>query len=367
MTRPRVSVELVRADRALARLDDAAFTAAWDQLRAACPWATSFQSVAFADAWYRLHAELYEPIIVEGRDEQGELVGLLLLARRRGGRTLVGAGDFHAEYQTWIATEAAADAFARQALDALQQAFPRGRLHLTYLPAGTPLGWVAAASGWPRRIQLRRRLGGFIDLTDRARLDASLRKGHNRNRLNGLRRIGEVRLETIETVDGLLAEIDEIAVLCDIRQGAVNDSLPFTNNPLKLPFHVELMRKGLLRATILRVGSAMGSAHLDMINGDDVLNYLTAYAPALSRQSPGSLHTLMLAQQLAEEGVQRYDLSPGGGYKDRYATDRDEVHRMTVQFGLGDRILADASDRAIRVRRPRSPGWARRRGPRASG
>lgn len=347
MDRTTVSVEVTRGDIALDRLSNTSFVAEWERLRATCAWATSFQSFAFVDCWYRLHEQLYEPVIVDGRDDQGRLVGLLTLARHRSGRLLVGAGDFHAEYQTWIANEPAVEPFLRASIDLLERFYPRGRLRLTYLPPRTPVGWADGDSTWPRRIHLRSRLGGFMDLSDPTGIEASLRKGHNRNRLNSLRRYGDVRLETIETVDALMSEIDEIAVLCDLRQGAVNDSLPFTNNPLKRPLHLELMERGLLHATVVRVGSTIASAHLDMKNGADVLIYLIAHAPAFARHSPGSLHILLLARELAGQGVARYDLSPGGGYKDRYATNRETVHRMTVQFGFADRIVADLSGRAV--------------------
>lgn len=342
-----VSVEVARGDAVLARLDDAAYLEDWERLRATCPWATSFQSVAFVDCWYRLHEHLYEPVVVEGRDQDGVLVGLLTLARRRTGRRLVGAGDIHAEYQAWIAQPAAVEPFMLEALQLLERLFPRGRVHFNYLAPGTPLDWVSRESRWPGRIQVTSRHRGLIDLSDPSGIDASLRKGHNRSRLNHLRRVGDVALETIDTVDGLEAEIDEIAVLCDLRQGAVNNSLPFANNPLKRPLHLALMERGLLHVTILRVGTAIASAHLDMRNGDEVLIYLIAHTPVFARESPGSLHNLLLARELSGLGIVRYDLSPGGGYKDRYATDRQVVHRMTVQFGFAERIAAHLGARAV--------------------
>ncbi len=235
MNPPAPSVEVHIGPAALDRLDDGAFTDAWQRLHDGCPWATSFQSFAFADCWYRLFEPLYEPVIVEGRDDQGSLVGLMTLARRRSGGPLVGAGSIHAEYQTWLSTDAGAGPFMLAAIGALERAFPRGRLFFNYLSRGTPLDWVRAERSWPPRIHLRERSGGMIDLSDAGHLEASLRKGHNRSRLNTLRRSGEVRLETITTVDELLTEMDEIATLCDLRQGAVNDSLPFASSPLKPP------------------------------------------------------------------------------------------------------------------------------------
>ncbi|MEW6223314.1 MAG: GNAT family N-acetyltransferase [Chloroflexota bacterium] len=344
-----LSVELARGDAAIDRIGDPGYLVAWERLHAACPWATSFQSPAFADAWYRLHEPLHEPVLVESRDGNGELVGLLPLARHRPGRRLVGVGGIHAEYQGWLSTPAATELFPPAALERLEREFPRGRVHFNYLAPGTPTAWTARDARWPGRIRLATRHRGLMDLSDPSAIEASLRKGHNRSRMNTLRRVGEVSLETITSVDALEAVIDEIGVLCDLRQGAVNDSLPFRNNPLKRPLHLALMERGLLHVTILRVGGAIASAHLDMRNGDEVLIYLITHSPFLARQSPGSLHILLLGQQLADLGFTRFDLSPGSGYKDRFATVREPIQRMSVQFGIPDRIAADVSARAVSV------------------
>ncbi len=349
MERSAVEVTVTRGDAALARLGSSELRVDWGRLHATCPWSTSFQSAAFVECWYRLHDHLYEPVVVEGRDPTGRLVGLLTLARRRSGQHLVGAGDIHAEYQGWIAEPAASETFVRSALTALERAFPRGRLRFNYLAPGTPVDWIGRDNAVPRRIHVVTRQRGLIDLSDGSDIEASLRKGHNRSRLNHLRRSGEVVLETIDTPDALNAVIDEIAVLCDLRQGAVNNSLPFTSNPLKRPLHLALMEQGLLLVTVLRVGGAIASAHLDMRNGDEVLVYLIAHAPRFARDSPGSLHILMLARDLAQHGVTRYDLSPGTGYKDRYATERQPIHRLIVRFGMGGRVAGDISARAVSI------------------
>ncbi len=323
MLHPALSVELVTGATAFDRLDDATFVGEWEGLRAACSWATAFQSFAFVDCWYRLYESQFEPVVVTGRDRDGHLVGLLTLARERAGRVLVGAGDVHAEYQTWLCAEDATEPFMSGAIDLLEEAFPGGRLHFNFLSRGTPVAWVDDDRRWLPRVQVRALGGGTLDLSDPTHIDASLHKGYNRSKLNRLRRLGGVELETIDTVDGLSDVMDEISVLCDLRQGAVNDALPFTDDPLKRPLHLGLMERGLLHATVLRAGSRMASVHLDLKNGREVLLYLLAHAPALARQSPGSLHILLLARQLADSGWARYDLSPGAGYKDRFATQRE--------------------------------------------
>src|SRR5262249_21156195 len=67
----------------------------------------------------------------------------------------------------------------------------------------------------------------------------------------------------------------------------------------------------------------------------------------LARFSPGSVHLLMLARDLGSEGIARYDLSPGHGYKDRYATRHETIHRFGVRFDWPGRVIADLSSRTL--------------------
>ncbi len=346
---PGMTVTLSRDREAVDRLSDPTFAAAWRSLVADCPWSTQCQMAGFVLGWYRIHAAAYESVVVEGRDEAGDLIGLLTLARRRDGGPLVAAGDFQAEYQVWLSRPQDGTTFIDGALDALESAFPSGRLQLMYLPPALPDTAMTRRMTGTRFISIRGYPRGFVDLADVGQAEDSLRKGHNRSRMNTLRRRGEIRLETLETVEQLEAEMDHIAVLCDLRQGAINDALPFHSNPLKRPFYLALMAEGLLHVTVLRVGATMASVHLDHRNPDSVLLGVMAHEPSMARQSPGSLHLLLLAPDLAARGIARLDLSPSGAptYKDRFATRYDTAHRMSVEFGRVGRVRASVRHQAI--------------------
>jgi hypothetical protein len=108
---------------------------------------------------------------------------------------------------------------------------------------------------------------------------------------------------------------------------------------LKRPLHERLIRAGLIHATALRVGSDPVSIHLDIRDGDRVLLYLLVHEPAVARESPGSLHVMLLAPTLAAEGFGTFDLSPGEGYKDRFANRTDVAHGLVVRFGRRDRAI----------------------------
>jgi hypothetical protein len=299
--------------------------------------------------WYRIYRERFEPVLVEDADPGGALTGLMTLAVPAGNRQLVGAGAEQAEYQGWLSSVANGDTFFLRGLAALQAEFRGFTLGFPNLTPGAPLGWLRAGDLWRRATELRSDNRGLMPLGDGASLERSLRKKSNKSRLNRLERIGPVRLERVTSAAVLETMIDEIAALYDLRQGALNGITPFHSDPLKRRFHLELLTEGLLHATVLRVGDAIASAHLDLRNREQVLLCVIAHAPQFARHSPGKLHILLLGKELAREGVQAFDLSPGGEYKERFASTHEPVHSIRIHLGLVPAAIARSRQAARRV------------------
>jgi len=121
---------------------------------------------------------------------------------------------------------------------------------------------------------------------------------------------------------------------CDLRQGAIYNDTPFAGDPHKRVLYRALMRiPGFLHITVLKAGEQIVSAHFDMRNRDTALLGLIAHSPFVAQHSPGKLHLLLLGLELLKEGIPTYDLTPGGEYKDRFATHYDQAHILTVSFG----------------------------------
>lgn len=71
---------LVRREAEAASLiADPLFRRQWRELCHRCPWATVFQDVPYVTRWYELYCERYEPMLVSGRDDVGDLTGLFCL------------------------------------------------------------------------------------------------------------------------------------------------------------------------------------------------------------------------------------------------------------------------------------------------
>ena len=316
-----MTVAIKIEDDALRQLSAPDFAEAWEALLLQCPWAGPTQSLAFVTTWYEVYRERFSPILVSETRPDGMLSGTVPLARSREDGQLVVAGAHQAEYRTWMSLPTDGGAFITQALLAIRQAYPGQTLAFEYLPPETPLDFLAANKTLMRHCRVKHCRCPLLVLDERE-LANSLGKKRYRTRINQLKALGEMTFKRIMTASEAEPLMAEIITQCDLRQGAVHDSLPFRDDPLKEKFHIALLDKpDLLHFTALKVGSSVLSAHLGFYS----------HSVPHARHSLGTLHILMLGAQLLKEGFSVLDLTPpGGDYKERFATTHEEVSRLTM-------------------------------------
>ena len=345
-----ITIELMRGAAADALLAAAGFCAQWETLCARCPWATPFQSPAFARTWYGVYRSQWEPLLALARDASGELNGLLPLAVSQDGRQLVLAGAHQAEYQTWIALPEVGDAFVWSALQTLRRELVRATLRFRYLPAAAPLGWLDEPLA-KRACLLRTHRRPRMTFGDGSAIRESLAKRGNKGRLRRLGKLGKVEFKQITDAAALEALMDDVTLFYDARRMAVNGAAPFANDPLKRAFHVAMMKApGLVHATALMCGDRIASFHLNIIDRKHVQLSLITHNPMLADYSPGKFHVLLLGKMLMEQGYDGIDLTPGGDpYKERFANKWDEVYTLSVFSSALERraaaIVETAADR----------------------
>ena len=312
-------------------LADGEFRAQWSGLCERCPWATAYQTPEFALAWYSVYRARWTPLLLVARDSNGNLLGLLTLAVSPASDHVVVAGAHQAEYQAWVCQPDAGGIFPHFAIEALRREFPSAVLDFRYLPPGTPAAWVAGPY-WSRTCLLKVHPRPLLRLRDGTSVHESLKKCGNKRRVRRLSQIGRLELRHVTDVREFETVFDTVIRYYDARRIAVNGSSPFSNDPLKRPFHLAMADvRGLLHVTVLRAGDQIVSAHVDVCRGRHVQLGLIAHNPALARHSPGKLHILLLAQSLMKDGYEQLDLTPGGEpYKSRFANAWDEVHTLTV-------------------------------------
>jgi CelD/BcsL family acetyltransferase involved in cellulose biosynthesis len=353
-------VELIQGDAAVALLRDPEFQQAWSKLASTCMWGTSCQTWAFADAWLSVYQDTYEALLVIQRNGS-ELEGLLPLATERSSGSIVHVGAHQAEYQVWLATETNAEPFIELALDALAVAYPGKRLELQYLPPGSPISWCRNGSRWTQKVLLQEKKRPLLTLGPNSSVEESLRKKSNKSRINRLKKIAPLTLVEIETREQLSAVIDTIADYCDLRQGAINSSFPFRDDPCKKEFCLRLLeRPGITHASALMLGDRVVAANIGLLNRTSVSLGIVVHSPFLAEHSPGKILILLLARELGQQGFSNFDLTPGGDmYKDRSADHYDTVYVLRVCFSRIDYFREAAKARlragAIRMLKGRSP------------
>jgi len=315
-------MELFQSNQVFSKLSDPSFQNFWDRLYEICPWKTVFQSRLFVSTWYQHYQSAFEPVLVFSTDPDAP--ALLPLARTA--NTLVIAGAHQAEYQAWLAREGDPN-FLPGALRVLKANFNFDILSFKYLPPGFPTQILPKEFC---RVQSVRRPLMRVNPSDK--LAQSLNKKSNKSRLNGLKQRRELVLEHITDAGRLSKVLDEVILMYDFRQGAVNNSVPFEEDQQKKAFHIALAElPGLMHCSVLRSGNQVFAALLGLCSQGTVHSGVFAHSPFFGKYSPGKLHLLLLGMRLQQEGFTFLDLTPGGAeWKDRFATEHDEVHRAML-------------------------------------
>jgi CelD/BcsL family acetyltransferase involved in cellulose biosynthesis/RimJ/RimL family protein N-acetyltransferase len=326
-----MTIDLLSGSEASTWIREQANREKWKDLYNRCPWGTVCQSEEFVLPWYEAYHSQYTPIIVLNTDSHGELTGLLTMAVSNDSGELSVAGSGQAEYHTWLADPQNGNSFINAALQKLSEHFPRSTLRFMFVPPSTPLEWLSNEP-WAQRCELRHFPRPLMSTKDPSVFNKSLRKKSNKSRLNRLARTGEVRLERITCPQGLEAIYDRAISYGGFRHAAVHGVEP-RRDQLKKQYYLAMMAlPRVLHVTVLRVGDEIASSHIGMYNKDQVLLGMLAHSPSLARYSPSKLHVLMLGEELAKEGITAFDLTPGGEYKDRFASHYDDTHVLTVFF-----------------------------------
>ena len=324
-------IRVERGASARALLQDGAFLRAWQSLLDRCPWSTCFQDQNFVATWYDCYSDQFDPLIVCEHDQAAGLAGLLPMAIERHSGRLFVAGTVHAEYKTWLALPDHADAFADSALSRLAELFPKDHLELVYLAPGTPLGWI---ENWRGKVFIRPIERPLMRTQPADSVRASLSGKKNRARIRKLEQHGPLVFERISDPADFSAALDEIIPMCDFRHGAAHGVLAFHDDSLKRRFHEELMRRadGVLHITVTRLNGCIIAANIGWCNKQQVLLGTLAHSPFLAEYSPGKLHILQLGLHLEEEGFDFLDLTPGGSYKENFATGSDQSSSVDIFF-----------------------------------
>lgn len=315
-----------------------------------CAWSTALQSLEFVEAWYDCYKDVVVPFLVFASSDTGDLIGWLPLAAAEYSdrKELVVAGGHQCEYQAWLAANGRSDSFIVDALRKIKRETNYRKLSFVYMLDDVPRGWARRHIPGIRCIEYEHRRP-VMDIATYSQ--QALKKKSNKSRLNRLRRLGEVRVQRVESRDRFLEIFPFITATYDLRQAAANGVRPFRNDCRKAGFYRRLAESDdLIRTYLLMVGEKVAAG----IIGVPVRNSLSvgvyAYSPFLAEYSPGKFLLLLLAKELESSELDVIDLTPGGEWKQRFASRSESVWELGIYFSqvryLRDRLIALLLDTA---------------------
>jgi CelD/BcsL family acetyltransferase involved in cellulose biosynthesis len=319
-------VFILQESKANAFLQSPLFLQLWDQLYHSCPWATVFQSKEFVLNWYNCF-ESFPKIIVTDWDGQ-RMTGLLTLTKKN--NLLTAAGLDLAEYQVWLSLPNSSDEFLKKALLAINITFPKQTLYLKYLKGKVPLDLFLKVGPFSAQTVLRKYVHPLME-TNVEVLESELKKKNKKEKINRLKRLGDLEFFEVKENDHFFALIDEMSLQSDFRKGAFYNKTFFYDEPERKDFLLKLFELGLLHVSGLSVGGELIASNAGIMGPDMVhLQGINSHSPFYSKYSPGILQFLMLGIALKKSGFKYFDLTPGGadGYKSALATETSMAYEM---------------------------------------
>lgn len=340
-------ITFVRAAKAADWLNSAAFQEKWQTLYSLCPWATVCQSEPFVRSWYDVYKDHYVPLLLFAASPDGSLTGFLPLAEEKKTSRVTVAGAENAEYQCWLELPGRNLQFITSCLLRLFSDYPNTDFSFKYLPPGAPIHPLLENLPRIRHVSLKEHTRPLMR-TCRDKVKDRLGSKDTKRKLNALKRLGPVSLFRVKDSYEFETIFDEIVYQCDRRQKQAREIMPFHRDPLKKTLYVQFHKIGILHSTILQVDGKTVASHCGLICKNSVQLCVIAHALEFEKHSPGSLLITLLGIQLRDEGVDVFDLTPGGdAYKERFATDHDVVYEIKF-YGRAHTYYLDRMSEFIR-------------------
>ncbi|UCS92970.1 GNAT family N-acetyltransferase [Echinicola marina] len=330
MERETPEIELLFGEEVLDRLSSAEIPDLWNTLVGACPWATTFQRFEFVNTWYNLYQKEYIPVLIL-ESKKDRLTGIFPLALNKK-KQLIAAGADQAEYQVWVYHTENCHYFLDRSLHLLWSKIHPSKITLKYLPEGSPMETFSQKHFWRKRSHIKTHRHPVLE-TFSEKPYVEIRKKNKREKLNRLKRQGDLQFSKITKIDEFTEILDELIIQSDFRKGAVYNHMIFKEDPLRKSFMLALFEKELLHVSTLRLNDEIIASNVGVVGKSWVhLQGINTHSPFYAKHSPGILHFLMLAQDLKAESIKIFDLTPGADtYKSSLASEFKKAFELTIQ------------------------------------
>ena len=326
------SIQYYRSEEALELINSDIFVKKWKELAIGLPVYCRMQEAEILCVWYKYYSVVFEPVIFTAFNESDELVGFIGMVWDEKTQELRHAG--HPQYHGWLAKPDYEIPFLQQVFRYIRDEFPIKKLSWSVLPPGLSPDVLESALDSDIYMTYQETVSPMWSLQSPERLKKLLKNKAIKASFNRYKRRGNFRFEVIHEPEHLRKVLNIAKDQIDFRNEAVNNTLPFQSDPIKIDYHCEQLEiPGRILPFALWLDDQLLSFNMGIISKKYFKGRITSFDPSEYKYSPGTLLLIKLSEYLAENGYETLDLTPGSNsYKDRFADTMVELRKPTIHF-----------------------------------
>ena len=277
----------------------------------------------------------------------------MCLAWERSQQVLTHAGHDNAEYFGWLSVPELNTKFLIDTVQLVGKHFAIRTWRWRWLAPGispAPFHHLEAIKVYAS-VETRHSL--IWNLNDPEKLSKLKKSSSNKSKIKRLQKKGELKFRVITDEEETFRLLETVKYQCDFRQEAINSIRPFADNPQKIAFNAALQKyPGTFHMSGLWIDDELLAFHLGICDKKRVCLGTISFDPSESKNSPGTLLMIKLAEELTLQGFEIFDLTPGtDAYKERFANGQEDVFRPTLSISPLAKITGHAKSSALEVAR----------------
>ncbi len=334
-------------------IDTPEFIKNWKELSDASPGFNSLQGPEYVSTWYEFYKTEYDPVFSVIFGENHKPLALMCLAWERSQQVLTHAGHDNAEYFGWLSVPELNTKFLIDTVQLVGKHFAIRTWRWRWLAPGispAPFHHLEASKVYAS-VETRHSL--IWNLNDPEKLSKLKKSSSNKSKIKRLQKKGELKFRVITDEEETFRLLETVKYQCDFRQEAINNIRPFADNPQKIAFNAALQKyPGTFHMSGLWIDDELLAFHLGICDKKRVCLGTISFDPAESKNSPGTLLMIKLAEELTLQGFEIFDLTPGtDAYKERFANGREDVFRPMLHISPLAKITGHAKSSVLEVAR----------------
>ncbi|MCB0473384.1 MAG: GNAT family N-acetyltransferase [Flavobacteriaceae bacterium] len=328
-------IKILEGNEAIKKLKDTSFVTRWKELADHSEKFTVYLEFPYVSTWYRIYADVFEPILVLGY-KNNELNGLIPLARSIADKSIAHAGTNQSEYHGWLSTKNSEKEFLIQALVSLRDKYNLKKWEWGFLPPNSNVNWLFSKILKEESIygSVSEAITPLLDLSDETKIERLKKNKPTKVKFNRFKKRGDFYIERINSITAAEEIFDQLKEQYDFRQFARYQHAPFVADPFKKKFQIEkLNHPENCHFTVLWSQKKPVAFNISDCDSETVVLGVMSYDPLEEKNSPAHLHVIQLAELLKQEGYRYLDLTPGNNdYKRKYNNLELNVFKLTLYF-----------------------------------